>query len=169
MQAVCRTSLNRGDGGAGSGSIASNHNVCGGNFAFADGVKDGGLLAYRPRIAQLYREILARQTGQVAAGAKPADLPIEQPTKFVLVINLKTAKLLGLDVSPTLLARADEVIEWATAVHHAGRGAATKLSRYAFSSGSLSASASRVQYLAWSPKLERCPDQDERGPALPHS
>jgi len=71
----------------------------------------GGLLAYGPSQVANYRDIVARQLIHLLRGARPADLPIEQPTKFELVINLKTARTLGLDVPPKLIARADRVIE----------------------------------------------------------
>ncbi|HEY7385474.1 MAG TPA: ABC transporter substrate-binding protein [Hyphomicrobiaceae bacterium] len=79
-------------------------------YAYREAAVGGGLIAYGTDYHELFRRA-AGYIDRIFEGAKPGDLPIEQPTRFQLVINLKSAKALGLPVSPTLLARADEVIE----------------------------------------------------------
>jgi putative ABC transport system substrate-binding protein len=73
-------------------------------------VEAGGLIAYGPNVVSQYRRT-AELVDKILRGTKPAAIPVEQPTKFDLVINLTTAKSLGITISPTLLAIADEVIE----------------------------------------------------------
>jgi ABC-type uncharacterized transport system substrate-binding protein len=75
-----------------------------------ENVEAGGLMSYGPNLPDLHRRA-AEFVDKILRGTKPGDIPVEQPTKFDFVVNLITAKALGLEVPPTLLARADEVIE----------------------------------------------------------
>ena len=79
-------------------------------YQWPEDAEDGALIGYGPRITDMYRE-RARMTAKVLRGAKPADIPVEQPTRFELVINLQAAKAIGHEVPAGLVARADKVIE----------------------------------------------------------
>jgi len=79
-------------------------------YQFPEAAEEGGLLSYGPRLLLCYRHVISL-VDKVLRGAKPAELPIEQPSKFELIVNLKTASVIGLTITPTLLLRADGVIE----------------------------------------------------------
>ena len=80
-------------------------------YEWPETAEEGGFAAYGPRLSQLFLELMPRQVIQVLRGNKIADIPVEQATKFELVVNLKTAKAMGVTVPEALLARADKVIE----------------------------------------------------------
>src|SRR5262245_24621499 len=80
-------------------------------YQFPEMAEEGGLIGYGPRLVQIYRELMTRQVVRLLRGAKPDDLPVEQPTKFELVINLRTATAIGHEIPAGLVLRADKVIE----------------------------------------------------------
>lgn len=79
-------------------------------FHWKEYMEDGGLMYYGPNLPDMYRRA-AVQVDKILKGTKPADIPVEQPTKFEFILNLKTAKQIGLTIPPSVLARADRIIK----------------------------------------------------------
>ena len=80
-------------------------------YQWAEMANEGGLIAYGPRFLQIFRDLARRQLIKLFRGVRPADLPVEQPTRFDLVINVRTAKTIGHEIPAALVLRADEVFE----------------------------------------------------------
>ena len=80
-------------------------------YQFPEMAEQGGLIGYGPLIVQLFRDVMSRQLAKLLRGARPSDLPVEQPTKFELVVNLRTATAMGYELPTGLVLRADKVIE----------------------------------------------------------
>ena len=80
-------------------------------YQWPEMAEDEGLLGYGPRIVEIYRDLISRQAAKVLRGIKPADIPVEQPTRFELVINLRAAQTIRHEVPASLVLRADKVIE----------------------------------------------------------
>ncbi len=80
-------------------------------YQWAEMAEEGGLIAYGPRLLQMFRELGRQQLIKLFRGARPIDLPVEQPTRFELAINLQTAKAIGHEVPAGLVLRADKLIE----------------------------------------------------------
>jgi putative ABC transport system substrate-binding protein len=80
-------------------------------YQWPEMAEEGGLIGYGPRIVQIYRDTIARQVVAILRGANPAEMPVERPTRFELVINLKAARAIGLELSASLVLRADSLIE----------------------------------------------------------
>ena len=80
-------------------------------YQWPEAAEQGGLVAYGPRLVEVFRDLMALQLAKLLRGVKPANLPVLQPTKFELIVNLKIAKALGLTPLESFLVRADQVIE----------------------------------------------------------